>query len=198
MSTLRSTSCDLTAFVHKLDRLRTISHALLSLFGYSALIRPFDTKGILENIKTSKEYGNARADLSMTNSELPESVNVLFVDDDVTLLRLGADLMEESGFAVIIACCPLEAISIMADTDEIDIAILDYHMPIMNGCVLADRLRSMHPELKTILYSGAIDIPPSEMTNVDAFISKGDCIRRLLLQVFEFARTANRGDVSAV
>src|SRR5580704_12926638 len=68
MSTLRSTSCDLTAFVHKLDRLRTISHALLSLFGYSALIMPFDTKGILENIKTSKEYGNARADLSMTNS----------------------------------------------------------------------------------------------------------------------------------
>ena len=123
---------------------------------------------------------------------------MLLVDDEVTLLQSGAALVEESGFAVIVTHCPLEAISIMADTIEIDIAILDYHMPIMNGCVLADRLRSIHPELKTILYSGATDIPPSEMTNVDAFISKGDCARRLLSQVLEFARTANRGDVSAI
>jgi two-component system response regulator YesN len=124
----------------------------------------------------------------MTNLELSEPVNVLFVDNEVTLLRLGADLMKESGVAVIVAHDPLEAIGIMADTGEIDIAILDYHMPVMNGCTLADRLRSMHPDLKIILYSGAIDIPQSEMTNVDAFIAKGDCMRQLLSQVFEFAR----------
>ena len=113
---------------------------------------------------------------------------MLFVDNEVTLLQLGADLMKESGVAVIVAHDPLEAIGIMADTGEIDIAILDYHMPVMNGCTLADRLRSMHPDLKIILYSGAIDIPQSEMTNVDAFIAKGDCMRQLLSQVFEFAR----------
>jgi CheY-like chemotaxis protein len=124
----------------------------------------------------------------MTNLELSEPVNVLFVDNEVTLLQLGADLMKESGVAVIVAHDPLEAIGIMADTGEIDIAILDYHMPVMNGCTLADRLRSMHPDLKIILYSGAIDIPQSEMTNVDAFIAKGDCMRQLLSQVFEFAR----------
>ena len=113
---------------------------------------------------------------------------MLFVDNEVTLLQLGADLMKESGVTVIVAHDPLEAIGIMADTGEIDIAILDYHMPVMNGCTLADRLRSMHPDLKIILYSGAIDIPQNEMTNVDAFIAKGDCMRQLLSQVFEFAR----------
>ena len=141
----------------------------------------------MENIKASKEYGSACSELSVMNSEFSEPVNVLFVDDEVTLLRLGTDLMEECGFAVLVARDPLEAISIMADTVEIEIAVLDYHMPVMNGCALADRLRSMHPELKIILYSGAIDIPQSEMTNVDAFISKSDDIRRLLSQVFEFA-----------
>ena len=141
----------------------------------------------MENVKASKACGNARAELSMMNSDFSVPVNVLFVDDEVTLLQLGTDLMEECGFAVIVARDPLEAISIMAATVEIEIAILDYHMPVMNGCALADRLRSMHPELKIILHSGAIDIPQSEMTNVNAFISKGDDIRRLLSQVFEFA-----------
>lgn len=124
----------------------------------------------------------------MDYAKFSGSVNVLFVDDEVTLLRSGADLMQESGIAATVARDPLEAISIMTDSDEIGIAIIDYHMPVMNGCALADRLRSMHPELKIILYSGAIDIPQNEMTNVDAFISKGDCMRRLLSQVFEFAR----------
>jgi CheY-like chemotaxis protein len=82
----------------------------------------------------------------------------------------------------------------MASTVEIEIAILDYHMPVMNGCVLADHLKSMNPELKIILYSGAIDIPQSEMKNVDAFISKGNCVRRLLSQVCEFGGLPNRRD----
>jgi CheY-like chemotaxis protein len=142
----------------------------------------------VEHVKASKEYESAHAELSMVNAKLSVPVNVLFVDDEVMLLQLGAHLMEESGCSVIVARDPLEAISIMSNTVEIEIAILDYHMPVMNGCALADRLRSMHPELKIILYSGAIDIPQSEMTNVDAFISKGDDARRLLSQVSEFAR----------
>ena len=141
----------------------------------------------MENVKTGQDDGFAHTELG-TKPELSAIANVLFVDDEVTLLQLGADLMEECGFTVMVARNPLEAISIMAGAAEITIAILDYHMPMMNGCMLADRLRSLHPELKIILYTGAIDIPQSEMTNVDALISKGDCGRRLLAQVFEFAR----------
>ena len=122
-------------------------------------------------------------------SNLEVSVfGVLFVDDDVTLLRMGADLMAEFGFAVTIASCPLKALSLMKDAVGIAIAILDYHMPVMNGCALADCLRLMQPGLKIILHSGAIDIPHSEMTNVDAFVSKGDGMRQLLSQLFEFAQ----------
>ena len=148
----------------------------------------------MENVKTSKENENVRAELGVPAPKVPTSLSVLFVDDEVTLLRLVADLMEEFGFAVIVARDPLEAISVMASTVEIEIAILDYHMPVMNGCVLADHLKSMNPELKIILYSGAIDIPQSEMKNVDAFISKGNCVRRLLSQVFEFGGLPNRRD----
>jgi CheY-like chemotaxis protein len=116
-------------------------------------------------------------------------VSVLFVDNDATIAWLGAQLLEGSGFAVTIARDSLEAMSIVADVAEIGIAILDYDMPFMNGCALARRLRSLNPGLKIILYSGAIDIPQSDMSNVDVFISKGDGMCRLLAQVHEFAQS---------
>jgi CheY-like chemotaxis protein len=97
--------------------------------------------------------------------------------------------MEICGWSVLAAHGPAEAVSIVADatSEPPDVAILDYNMPVMNGCALAARLRSLCPELKIILYSGAFEIPPGELARVDAFISKGDGIDRLVEQTEEFA-----------
>ena len=122
--------------------------------------------------------------------EPPVIPRILLVDDEAQLLELCAQVMKLCGFSVITAEGPIQAISMMAEEmiEKIDVAILDYHMPVMNGCALADRLRSMRPKLKIILYSGAIDIPQSEMTSVDAFIPKDDGINRLLPQIVQFAQ----------
>ncbi|MFY9645297.1 MAG: hypothetical protein WAK29_08965, partial [Terriglobales bacterium] len=61
-------------------------------------------------------------------------------------------------------------------------------MPVMNGCALAQKLRSICPELKTILHSGATEIPQSEMTSVDVLIHKGDGVAPLLNQIVQFAQ----------
>ena len=84
----------------------------------------------------------------------------------------------------------MEAIEIMTTGQRgtIDLAILDYNMPVMNGCALAQKLRSICPELKTILHSGESDIPQSEMTSVDVLVHKGDGVAPLLNQIVEFAQ----------
>jgi CheY-like chemotaxis protein len=112
------------------------------------------------------------------------------VDDEIEQLKLRAQVIEMCGFAAITANGPMEAIDIMTARQRgtIDLAILDYNMPIMNGCVLAQKLRSICPELKTILHSGATDIPQSEMTSVDVLIYKGDGVAPLLEQIVEFAQ----------
>src|SRR5260370_23416091 len=122
--------------------------------------------------------------------EPPVITRILLVDDEAQLLELCAQVMKLCGFSVVTAEGPVQAISLMAEEmiEKIDVAILDYHMPVMNGCALADRLRSMRPKLKIILYSGAIDIPQSEMTSVDVFIPKDDGITRLLPQIVQFAQ----------
>jgi two-component system cell cycle sensor histidine kinase/response regulator CckA len=87
---------------------------------------------------------------------------VLLVDDDLQHLELRAQVMKVCGFSVITAPGPMEAMSILAETIDIfDIAVIDYHMPLMNGCLLVDRLKSMCPEMKIILHSGAVAVPES-------------------------------------
>ena|SRR5437899_664218 len=117
---------------------------------------------------------------------------VLLVDDDLRHLELHAQIMKMSGFSVITAPGPMEAMSIVAETIDIfDIAVIDYHMPIMNGCLLAARLKSMCPEMKIVLHSSAVAVPESEMTSVDTFIPKSDGIAPLITWVSE--RTEKMG-----
>lgn len=82
--------------------------------------------------------------------------------------------------------------------EALDVAVLDYDMPVMNGCVLANRLRATYPELKIILYSGAIDIPENEMTSVDVFVSKSDGMDALLRRISRFAQVSSELSVSFV
>lgn len=126
----------------------------------------------------------ARGKRMIAESRVP--AGVLLVDDNPQHLELRAQVMKMSGFSVITAPGPIEAISIVAEaTVAIEIAVVDYHMPIMNGCLLADRLKSMCPDMKIILHSGAVAVPETEMTSVDVFIPKSDGIARLIAWVSE-------------
>jgi response regulator RpfG family c-di-GMP phosphodiesterase len=90
--------------------------------------------------------------------EHPFTPRVLLVDDEIQQLCLCAEVMKSCGFAVITAHGPMAAISSMTEGEiaAIDVAVLDYNMPVMNGSALARRFRSMCLRLKVILHSGAL------------------------------------------
>ena len=131
---------------------------------------------------------------------IPHLPRILLVDDEAQGLWLRAQVMTLCGFPVVTADGPVEAISLMAEqaTGKIDLAILDYDMPVMNGCDLADQLRSMCPRLKIILYSGAVDIPENEMTSLDAFVSKDEGTGRLLSKIVQLTQIGPRVPTFAV
>ncbi len=64
---------------------------------------------------------------------IPKLPKILLVDDDAQGLWLRAQVMKLCGFPVVTADGPIEAISLMAEeaTEKIDLAILDYDMPVM-------------------------------------------------------------------
>lgn len=124
----------------------------------------------------------------MINFRVAVRTTVLLVDDDTRHLDLRTLAFQTSGFSVITATSPIEAIAIMNQDSghKIDVAVIDYHMPVMNGCILAEYLKTRYPELRVILYSGAIDIPEHEMSSVDAFVPKSSGVAALLAEIAGF------------
>ena len=127
------------------------------------------------------------------------SPKVLLVDDDIQQLQLRAEVLLMSGFSPIIAAGPREALAMMARgrMAEVEVAIVDYNMPVMNGCELADRLKTAYPRLKIILHSGVVDIPWKEMNNVDVFVPKSEGTACLVTEVTRLLCTDDSSPASS-
>jgi DNA-binding NtrC family response regulator len=121
----------------------------------------------------------------MINPQAAIHTTLLLVDDDICQLELRSLVMKMSGFTVLTAASPIEALSLLAQPSgrKVNVVILDYEMPMMNGCVLAGYLKARRPDLKIILHSGFHSIPASEMSSVDSFVPKGEGMARLLREV---------------
>jgi CheY-like chemotaxis protein len=79
---------------------------------------------------------------------------VLLVEDE-QVLRETLDLeLQELGYHVLAAANAEEAMGIAEEAGEIDILVTDIVLPGARGMELADRLRALLPELKTLLISG--------------------------------------------
>jgi CheY-like chemotaxis protein len=98
---------------------------------------------------------------------------VLCIDDDLRTLALREVVLHSEGFIVLSASKGLEGIT-LAQQHNIDVVVLDYAMPDMNGEELARMLKHEHPKLPIILSSGYGEVPESVFTVVDAFVAKGD------------------------
>ena len=110
---------------------------------------------------------------------------LLLVDDDKNQLELRALVLKILGFTALTAAGPAKAISLVAEDSRphLDLAILDYDMPMMNGCVLADYLREYYPGLKVIVHSGAVHVPETTSDSVNSFVAKGEGVTQLLAQI---------------
>ena len=134
----------------------------------------------------------------MINAKFAAQNTLLLVEDDVGQLEPRALILRMYGLTVLTASNPVEAFTIMTQGggDAVTVVILDYDMPVMNGCVLAEYLKSRYPNVKIILYSAA-DISESERSSVDVFVSKSEGIAFLLSQIEEFAKACATGTTTA-
>ena len=104
---------------------------------------------------------------------------VLCVDDNELLVSLSAAVLRNEGYEVLTCSDPLQAASI-ARAEELDLAILDYEMPAVNGAQLAAFCKAANPDIKVILFSGSLDIPSRELAIADQFVQKSDGVEALL------------------
>jgi signal transduction histidine kinase/DNA-binding response OmpR family regulator/HPt (histidine-containing phosphotransfer) domain-containing protein len=70
---------------------------------------------------------------------------VLIVDDNETNRKIVTLQVQSWGFTPLVAALGAEALEILAQKPTIDIAIIDMHMPHMNGLMLAEAIHQLPP-----------------------------------------------------
>jgi CheY-like chemotaxis protein len=91
---------------------------------------------------------------------------VLYVNDNLRSTRFLTAILQERGFDVITANDPVEALGVCRDC-AIDLALLDYDMPVMTGSQLAVELKFLVPDVPVVLLSGHASVSQSELVFVD-------------------------------
>lgn len=86
------------------------------------------------------------------------SETILVVEDEDAVRSLVAAALRASGYKVLAASHPEEALQACREHDgEIHLLLTDVVMPQMNGRELAERLKSLRPETKILYMSGYTD-----------------------------------------
>lgn len=96
---------------------------------------------------------------------------ILSVDDEPTVRLTREKLLEGAGFDVVSAADGKKALRILAAL-PIDLVLLDYSMPGMDGGVVAQEVKRRRPAVPVILVS-ALQVPSEILAFVDSFINKG-------------------------
>ena len=80
---------------------------------------------------------------------------ILLVDDEESLIALGARMLEHLGFTVLTAVDGLQAVELYRERGkEIDLVLMDLTMPHMDGAKAFGELRRLNPDVRVILASG--------------------------------------------
>src|SRR5580658_7153538 len=96
---------------------------------------------------------------------------LLCIDDNEDVLECEKSLLESFGYTVLTAASGGKGLE-LASQYSVDVVILDYVMPEMNGQEVALEMRRLKPLAPIILLTGAVDIPRQTLNLVDALIVK--------------------------
>jgi CheY-like chemotaxis protein len=104
---------------------------------------------------------------------------ILYADDNASVVYGWKTLLELKGYEVVTATNGAEALQAFL-ANPIDLALLDYHMPEMNGDIAAAHMKASKADVPVALLS-ADDLPfLANLKPVDAFVSKSESIARIL------------------
>lgn len=107
---------------------------------------------------------------------------VLCIDDNEDLLECEKEFLESFGYTVLTALSGCKALEV-ASVHSIDVVVVDYLMPEMDGHEVAIKMRRLRPRAPIIMLSGAVDIPEKALKSVDALIAKDQLSSHLLTAI---------------
>jgi CheY-like chemotaxis protein len=121
----------------------------------------------------SSQLGIEQVESTVNWMRTVEPKTVLCVDDENIGLRVRKIMLESHGFRVLTANSGEQGL-IMFDNNDVDLVVLDYYMPGLNGGDVAAEIRRKRPDVPIIFLSAYFSLPPAALELANAFITKGD------------------------
>lgn len=104
---------------------------------------------------------------------------ILYADDSTTLLDGWKSVLELHGYDVLTASNGTEALEVFV-SHPVDLVLLDYHMPQMNGDAAAAQMKARKNDVPIALLSADDVSTMSDIKVVDALISKSESVTTVL------------------
>jgi CheY-like chemotaxis protein len=135
--------------------------------------------------------------VATAGSPTTKPVRVMVVDDNEEFQLLVKQLLEPLGYDVQLVNNPVRALELYTrDKDKIDLVLLDYYMPTLDGGKTFEWLRKLNPNVKVIICSGAEELRLRQLQAqhaIDAYIHKPFRIDEALFVIRKvMAKTATR------
>ena len=103
----------------------------------------------------------------------PGVKTVLCVDDEMIGLRVRKIMLESQGYQVLTASSGKQGLEVF-EQNPVDVVVLDYYMPDLNGGEVAAEMRRQRPDIPIIFLSAFFSLPTNAMELATDFITKGD------------------------
>ena len=102
----------------------------------------------------------------------PKDLNVLLVDDDSAVREVTAGLLHDLGYRVVEAGSGGAALDVLDRQSEIDLLLIDFAMPGMNGAEVAREVHARRPELPILFVTGYADTEALAAAGDDGILRK--------------------------
>ncbi len=96
---------------------------------------------------------------------MPE-INILVADDEPTIRDVLSQLLENEGYRVFAAADGIDAVEIIR-SHSIHLAILDIHMPRMNGIEALKEIKAIDPSIEALIITGNANLESLRLTIVE-------------------------------
>lgn len=94
---------------------------------------------------------------------------ILLVDDDQDVLKCTGEILDFEDYRFILAKDGIEALQIYQQMGgKIDLVLLDYFLPVMDGDAVFDELKAIDPKVRVVLSSGF-----AEQAKVGSMLARG-------------------------
>lgn len=90
--------------------------------------------------------------------KIPSDKIILLADDEPMLNELLTELLESNGYNVISVSSGTEVLKLLTEEIKVNLAIIDYNMPEMNGLDTIQKVRQLNLDFPIILSSGSMKV----------------------------------------